>query len=71
MVERTDVVLSGAVWKVGHEGNSVFHDQAKGRRGHCDTVCEGFGGNSVVGACEPITCAVPDYDYATCNGTEI
>ena len=33
MVARTDVVLSGAVWKVGHEGNSVFHDQAKADEG--------------------------------------
>ena len=30
-----------------------------------------FEGNSVFGACELITCAVPDYDYATRNGTEV
>ena len=34
MVARTDAVLSGAVWKVGHEGNSAFfHDQAKADEG--------------------------------------
>ena len=53
---------------MGHDGNSplFFHDQAMADE---SSVCEGFGDNFVAGACEPITCAVPD--YAMRSGTEI
>ena len=48
-----------------------FHDQTKAYQGIVMLCVRVFEGNSVFGACELITCAVPDYDYATRNGTEV
>ena len=54
--------------KMGHDGNSPLFFTTRPWADE-SSVCEGFGDNFVVGACEPFTCAVPD--DAMRNGTEI
>ena len=60
--------LTSMFWKVRHRGDSL---QTKADEDTVMLCVRAFEGSFVVGACELITCAVPDDDYATRNGSEV